>query len=163
MNRFICAEAGGVGTIVLWVVLILVLVVMLVLPMITQRKRNKEYMQMIDSIRVGDTVRTAGGVIGRVTKIMDKGEIKTVILETGSKAEKSYMEFDIQMIGAVLKSTRVEEDADRQEDSPKAAEPEQTAEKNSEKPVAAEQQIEEGKAKTASRKPRTSVKKTTKK
>lgn len=131
---------SSVGSIVLWVVLIAVLIVMLILPTFTQRKRNKEFMQMIDSIKVGDTVRTAGGIIGRVTKIMDKGEIKTVILETGSKTDKSYMEFDIQMIGAVLKSTRVEENNDSSK--PAAAEKTETEENADEQKTEAKENAE---------------------
>lgn len=163
MNNYICAAAAGgtAGSIVLWVVLVVALVVMLVIPMITQRKRNKEYMQMIDSIRVGDTVRTAGGVIGRVTRIMDKGEIKTVILETGSKSEKSFMEFDIQMIGAVLKSSKVEEEASKPEvEASKPEQPKAEEVKASEQPAA---EKSDSATATKTRKPRTSVKKTTKK
>lgn len=107
MINFICAENGSsTGSIIIWVVLIVALLVMLILPTFTQRKRNKQFEQMIEGIRVGDTVRTAGGIIGRVVRITKKGEITTVVLETGSKAEKSYTEFDINFINCVLKSTR---------------------------------------------------------
>ena len=109
MNNLICAAAtGGAGSIVIYVVLIVMLLAMLIMPYFTQRKKNKEYLQMIESMKVGDLVKTAGGIIGKITKITDKGDIKTVILETGSKTEKSYMEFDMSMIYCVLKSTRVE-------------------------------------------------------
>ena len=63
---------------------------------------------MLEALKVGDMVRTAGGIIGRIVKISDKGEIKTVVLETGTKTEKSYMEFDLSMIYCVLKSSKVE-------------------------------------------------------
>ena len=95
-------------------------------------------MDMISSIKVGDLVKTAGGLIGRVTKITDKGEIKTIILETGSKTEKSYMEFDISSVYCVLKSTKVEEPKSVEEktEEPKAEEVEekQEGEKVSEEP-----------------------------
>ncbi len=107
MRNFICAESGG-SSIVVYVILIVALVAMLILPYFTQRKRNKEFLAMIESMKVGDLVKTAGGIIGKITKITDKGDIKTVILETGSKSQKSYMEFDMSMIYCVLKSTKVE-------------------------------------------------------
>ena len=108
MMSFICAEAGG-SSVGFTVILIVALLAMLIFPYFTQRKKNKEYMEMLNSIKVGDLVKTAGGIIGKINKITDKGDIKTVILETGSKTEKSYMEFDMSMIYCVLKSTKTAE------------------------------------------------------
>lgn len=119
--NFICAETSTGSSIVIYIVLIVALVAMLILPYFSQRKKNQEYMKMLEAIKVGDLVKTAGGIIGRVTKISDKGEIKTVILETGSKSEKSFMEFDMSMIYCVLKSSKAEK-----------VEEEKTAENNKE-------------------------------
>ena len=108
--NFLCAEATNQGSPVLvYVILAVMVVLMLVLPYFTNKKRNQQYMDMISNIKVGDLVKTAGGIIGRVTKITDKGEIKTIILETGSKSAKSTMEFDISSVYCVLQSTKVEE------------------------------------------------------
>ena len=97
--KFLCADAAtGGSNIVVYVILIVMVLAMLIMPYFTNKKRNQQYMDMISSIKVGDLVKTAGGLIGRVTKITDKGEIKTIILETGSKSEKSYMEFDISSV-----------------------------------------------------------------
>lgn len=91
----------------IYVVLIVLVVVMLVVPSLTNRKKMKEYNQMLDQLRVGDEVRTIGGIIGKVTKVNTKGEIKTFTLETGSKGSKTTMEFDMAAVGTVLKSTYV--------------------------------------------------------
>lgn len=91
----------------IYVVLIVMVVLMLVLPTITNRRRMKEYNQMLDQLRVGDKVRTIGGVVGRVTKITTKGDVKTFILETGAKGSKTTMEFDMAAVGTVLESTYV--------------------------------------------------------
>jgi len=107
--KFMCAEAAG-SNVAVYVILIVMVLAMLILPYFTNKKRNQQYMDMISSIKVGDLVKTAGGLIGKVTKITDKGEIKTIILETGSKSEKSYMEFDISSVYCVLKSTKVEKE-----------------------------------------------------
>ena len=107
--KFMCAEAAG-SNVAVYVILIFMVLAMLILPYFTNKKRNQQYMDMISSIKVGDLVKTAGGLIGKVTKITDKGEIKTIILETGSKSEKSYMEFDISSVYCVLKSTKVEKE-----------------------------------------------------
>lgn len=111
-----------------WIYLILLglVVLMLVLPTITNRKRMKEYDQMVNALHVGDTVRTVGGVIGRITKISEKDGVKTFILETGAKNNKTTMEFDIGSVGTVLKSTaKPEEIAPKEEkkEEPKTEEP----------------------------------------
>lgn len=117
MINFICAEANNTTSIIVYVVLIVALVAMLIMPYFTQRKKNREFLNMLESMKVGDLVKTAGGIIGKITKITDKGDIKTVILETGSKTEKSYMEFDMAMIYCVLKSTKVEAKEESVEES----------------------------------------------
>ncbi len=151
--NFICADgATSSGSIIIYVVLIVALIAMLILPYFTQRKKNQEYMKMIDSIKVGDLVKTAGGIIGKVNKITDKGEIKTVVLETGSKSEKSYMELDMSMIYCVLKSTKVEKEEEEKEPETVAeaetkaeGKAEETVEVSQEKP-AEETKAEETKA-----------------
>lgn len=40
-----------------------------------QQQRVKQHQMMVDSVRRGDTVVTAGGLIGRVIKVKDDGEI----------------------------------------------------------------------------------------
>lgn len=114
---------NGAGSWWIYVVLLVLVVLMLVLPTITNRKRMKEYDQMVNQLHVGDTIRTVGGVIGRITKISDKDGVKTFILETGAKNNKTTMEFDIGSIGTVLKSTaKPEEKVEKVEETKKAEE-----------------------------------------
>ena len=153
--RFLCEAANQQNQIVIYIILAVLVIAMLVLPYFTNKKRNQQYMDMLSSIRVGDLVKTAGGIIGKVTKITDKGEIKTIILETGSKSEKSYMEFDINSIYCVLKSTKAEEKAEEKveektEDA-KVEEKTEETEKTAE-PEAQEKPKTEKKAKTKSSK-----------
>ncbi len=157
--RFMCAETAGGSNIAVYVILIVMVLAMLILPYFTNKKRNQQYMEMISNIKVGDLVKTAGGIIGKVTKITDKGEIKTIILETGSKSEKSYMEFDISSVYCVLKSTKVEKEekeAKSEETEVKEAEVQEVSAEETE--VKEEEKKEEKPKKKAS----TSKKKTTK-
>lgn len=89
-----------------WVYLILLglVLVMLIVPSISNKKRAKEYNEMIDAIGVGDTIRTVGGIIGRIVKINEKDGYKTFILETGAKNSKTTMEFDMASIYTVINS-----------------------------------------------------------
>lgn len=59
----------NVGMIVLLVVMFYIL---LIRP---QQKRFKEHKEMIDALKVGDKVVTAGGLIGTLDKIIDKDEV----------------------------------------------------------------------------------------
>ncbi|MCK9993326.1 MAG: preprotein translocase subunit YajC [Alphaproteobacteria bacterium] len=40
-----------------------------------QQKRVKEHQAMITAVRRGDTVVTAGGIVGKVTKVQEDGEL----------------------------------------------------------------------------------------
>ena len=157
MNNLICA-ANGSSSIVVYVILIVALVAMLIMPYFTQRKKNREFMEMLGSMKVGDLVKTAGGIIGKITKISDKGDIKTVILETGSKSEKSYMEFDMSMIYCVLKSSKVEAKAETESDKEEVVETK--SEKVVETPVEAKAEEKKTPAKKTAAK-KTTTKKTT--
>ncbi len=46
-----------------------------------QQKRLREHQEMVAAIRRGDTVVTAGGVIGKVTKVIDDHEAMVEIAE----------------------------------------------------------------------------------
>ena len=93
----------------IYIVLIGLMAVMLILPMITNRKRSKDYNNMLDSIRVGDTIRTIGGIIGRITKINEKDGYKTIIIETGAKNAKTTMELDFASIYSVVNQSKAAE------------------------------------------------------
>jgi preprotein translocase subunit YajC len=67
-----------------------------------QQQRLKAHQQLVNSVKRGDTVVTAGGMIGRVAKVKDDGEImveiadnvqvrvlKSTLTEVRSKSEKS--------------------------------------------------------------------------
>ena len=46
-----------------------------------QQQRVKTHQQMVDSVRRGDTVVTAGGLIGKVAKVKDDGELMVEIAD----------------------------------------------------------------------------------
>lgn len=82
------SAAGGANstyamlTMILPFALILVLLYfMMIRP---QRKKEKKTQQMRDSVQVGDSITTIGGIIGRVVNIKEDG----VIIETGADRNK---------------------------------------------------------------------------
>jgi preprotein translocase subunit YajC len=46
-----------------------------------QQQRQKQHQAMVSAVRRGDTVVTAGGLVGRVAKVKDDGEIMVEVAE----------------------------------------------------------------------------------
>lgn len=65
------APAGGAGALTQFIPLILIFVIMYFLMIRPQQKRMKEHREMVASIARGDQVVTAGGLIGKVSNVMD--------------------------------------------------------------------------------------------
>ena len=65
------AAGGGDAGLLGFLPIILMFVVLYLFMIRPQMKRAKETKQMIDALQKGDEVITAGGVVGRITKISD--------------------------------------------------------------------------------------------
>lgn len=61
--------------------LILIFVIMYFLIIRPQQKRAKEHRNMVDALRRGDQVVTQGGIIGKVTKVREDGEVEVEIAQ----------------------------------------------------------------------------------
>jgi len=73
---------GGMGDLVnLLVPMLLVFVIFYFFMIRPQQQRMKQHKETIDNIRRGDTVVTSGGIVGKVTKVKDDGEIEVEIAE----------------------------------------------------------------------------------
>ena len=89
--------------IVMIIVIGLLLVAMIVLPMITQKKRQKAVQELHNSIGVGDKVKTVGGIVGRIVAINEINALeKEFVLETGEEGSKCTMVFDFNAIYQVM-------------------------------------------------------------
>ena len=74
-------SAGGAEMIMQMAPFAIILVIMYFLIIRPQQKRAKETQNMLGGIRRGDTVVTAGGIIGKVTKVNDDGVLEVEIAE----------------------------------------------------------------------------------
>ncbi len=75
-------EIGGAGgAFTSFVPLILIFAIMYFLLIRPQQKKLKEHRAMVETLRRGDTVVTQGGVIGKVTKVKEDGELEVEIAE----------------------------------------------------------------------------------
>ncbi|WP_214079542.1 MULTISPECIES: preprotein translocase subunit YajC [unclassified Mesotoga] len=61
------ASTGGFSGIIIWLVLMVAFFYFLII--MPQRKRDKQFKQMMEKLKVGDKVVTAGGIIGKITMI----------------------------------------------------------------------------------------------
>lgn len=97
----------GVQQIIMLVIVGLLLVALFVFPMISNKKRKKAVDEMHNSISVGDTIMTIGGIVGRVVAIKQNNDVdKEFVLETGMKGKESTMTFSFQAIYQVLGKTK---------------------------------------------------------
>jgi len=70
MGRFAGAPAGGGGFITMLPIL-LILPVMYFLMIRPQQKRQKQWQEMLGSIKSGDRITTSGGIRGTILSIKD--------------------------------------------------------------------------------------------
>jgi preprotein translocase subunit YajC len=61
-----------------WILIFAIFYFLMIRP---QQQRAKQHREMIDNVRRGDTVVTAGGIVGRVAKVKDEGEIMVEIAD----------------------------------------------------------------------------------
>lgn len=90
---------GNNGQMLMFIVLMIAMFAIMIIP---QRKREKQKRQMLSSLQVGDTIRTIGGIIGKIAKVKDD-EILIYTGIVGNPAERSMMRFSIGAVETVIK------------------------------------------------------------
>ena len=65
------AAAGAQGSLMSFLPIILMFVVLYFLMIRPQMKRQKEQKSMMDALAKGDEVVTAGGILGKITKVTE--------------------------------------------------------------------------------------------
>ncbi|GHB34697.1 preprotein translocase subunit YajC [Pseudovibrio japonicus] len=74
--------AGGAPDVLMSIVpFVLIFVIMWFLIIRPQRQKMKSHQEMVNNLRRGDTVVTAGGLIGKVAKVVDEAELQVDIAE----------------------------------------------------------------------------------
>ncbi len=61
--------------------LILIFAIMYFLLIRPQQKKAKEHKALVDGVRRGDQVVTQGGLIGKISKVKDDGEVEIELAE----------------------------------------------------------------------------------
>ncbi len=88
------AENGGQnwGTIIIMIVLVVAIIGLFIWSSISNKKKRKEAQDMVNKLKIGDRVKTIGGICGFVAEINEAEN--TFVLETGLDTNKSFVKFD---------------------------------------------------------------------
>lgn len=81
-----------ITSIIIMAVLIVGIIGLFVWQTISGKKKQKEAQNMVNSLKIGDRVKTIGGICGFVAQINDAEN--TFVLETGLEENKSFIKFD---------------------------------------------------------------------
>ena len=74
--------AGGDGGMLMSLLpFVLIFVIMYFLILRPQQKRVKTHAEMVKNMRRGDTVVTTGGLIGKITKVIDEDQVEIEIAD----------------------------------------------------------------------------------
>ena len=80
------------ATIIIMVVMIVAVIGLFIWSSISNKKKQKQAQEMVNTLKIGDRVKTIGGICGFVAQINDAEN--TFVLETGLEENKSYVKFD---------------------------------------------------------------------
>ncbi|WP_298257040.1 preprotein translocase subunit YajC [uncultured Litoreibacter sp.] len=75
------AAGGAASTFTQFIPLILIFGIMYFLLIRPQQKKLKDHQAMVNAVRRGDQVITQGGVVGKISKVKDDGEVEVEIAE----------------------------------------------------------------------------------
>ncbi len=104
------AQAGGGDTSSMLVSLlpfVLIFVIMYFLILRPQQKRVKMHQEMVKNVRRGDTVVTSGGLIGKVTKVIDDEQLEVELADGVRIRQMRQMISDVRAKGEPVKGEPV--------------------------------------------------------
>ncbi|MFA6265506.1 MAG: preprotein translocase subunit YajC [Pseudolabrys sp.] len=96
--------AGGDGGMLMSLLpFVLIFVIMYFLILRPQQKRVKAHQELVKNVRRGDTVITNGGLVGKVTKVVDEDQIEIEIADNVRIRQVRGMISDVRAKGEPVK------------------------------------------------------------
>lgn len=92
LNLLTGGDGNNLPQLIIFGVLLVAIIGLFIWQTISGKKKQKEAQNMVDSLKVGDRVKTIGGICGFVAEI--NNDENTFVLETGTDDKKSYVKFD---------------------------------------------------------------------
>lgn len=75
------AAPGGAAAFAQFLPIVLIFVIFYFLLIRPQQKKMKAHRSMVDALRRGDQIVTAGGIVAKVSKVQDDGMVEVEIAE----------------------------------------------------------------------------------
>ena len=94
---------GGDNMLVSLLPFVLIFVIMYFLILRPQQKRVKLHAEMVKNVRRGDTVVTSGGLVGKVTKVIDDDQIEVEVASDVRVRQMRSMIADVRAKGEPVK------------------------------------------------------------
>jgi preprotein translocase subunit YajC len=91
------------GMITSFMPLILIIVIMYFLVLRPQQQKVKQHQAMVKALRRGDTVVTNGGIVGKVTKVVDDDQIEIEISDGVRVRQMRSMVTEVRAKGEPVK------------------------------------------------------------
>ncbi len=104
------AQADITSTVMI-IVLLVAIVGLFIWSSYSNKKRQKQAQDMVNGIKIGDKVKTIGGVCGYVAEIDDSEN--TFVLRTGMEGKESFVKFDK---GAIYQTAPASPKQDKKEE-----------------------------------------------
>lgn len=108
-------EAASTSSVAQWIlpVVLLVLIIGIFILNYFRSKKNQQSMKdMVESLKVGDNVKTYSGIYGKILEIVETTDGKVAVLETGSENNKGIFSIDINAIYGIDEKKPVVYDAE---------------------------------------------------
>lgn len=101
---FAQTAAGGGGDFVMQLLpIVLMFVIFYFLLFRPQQQRAKQHREMLANVRRGDTVVTSGGIVGKITKVIDDRELEVEIANDTRVRVVRHMIAEVRAKGEVVK------------------------------------------------------------
>lgn len=100
------SASGGAGDVLVqFAPFAIILVIMYLLIMRPQQKRARDHAELIKNVRRGDTIVMTGGLIGKVTRVIDDAEVEMEIAPNVKVRVARSMISDVRAKGEPVKDT----------------------------------------------------------
>lgn len=101
--RFLLEAAAGSNTmqIVLPVVLLVLVIGIFILNYFKSKKQRENMKNVVESLKVGDNVKTYSGFYGTIIEITETTDGKVAVLKTGNEKNVGYISIDMNAIYAI--------------------------------------------------------------
>jgi preprotein translocase subunit YajC len=101
---FAQAPGGGGGDMLMSLLpFVLIFVIMYFLILRPQQRRVKQHQEMVKNVRRGDTVITSGGLMAKVTKVIDDDRIEIELADGVRAIQMRQMVSDVRAKGEPVK------------------------------------------------------------